>query len=263
MKLDVILRTCKKSTLENNLKDKSPQYHRICGDDREKMIFRCIKSLIKSISKSEHDIKLTVLDDNSDVNFLIKLDKLLSSCSKSVDLIQLDESGFNNSAYQQFKLASECKDLVYTVEDDYLHEEDAIDNMIVAYNYFFSVFKLGTVIFPFDCPFRYESGKEEHTLLLHDGTRYWRQVKHTSYTILTHSSIFKKHLDVFSKLALEYPKVNEEHTINKLYKSVISNEGELCVFNPIPSVAYHLSYQEPVSIKTTHLNWKNLWDNYE
>ena len=73
-------------------------------------------------------------------------------------------------------------------------------------------------------------------------------------------SALKELTSAITKLALEYPNVNEQHTINRLYRSFSNMGGPLTCFNPIPSLAYHLSYAEPVAIKTDNLNWKALWD---
>lgn len=254
-KLDIILRTC------NNSKLQQTEYTRFCGVDREEMIFRCLLSLINTINNTDFDIKLTVLDDDSDDKFVSKLQRTLINCIKDHELIRLEKTGFNNSAYEQFLLASQCEDLVYTVEDDYLHEENALTNLLNAYAYLSSRNNSPVVLHPFDCPFRYEPLKEEPTYLFHDGTRYWRQVTHTTNTIFTESKVFKEHFFVFKTLALQYPKVLEEDTINKLYTNFKTNTGKVPAFNPIPSVAYHLSYAEPPEIKTTHLSWKDLWSS--
>lgn len=258
--LHVILRTCQRSKLNENLRTSDIPLARICGDDRELMILKCVSSLVNSINAANASVKLTVLDDHSDKKFLNKLKKIITKCINA-SIVSLDKKGFNNSAYQQFKLASETQGLVYTVEDDYIHEENAINDMIHAFIYFSQRFQDNVMIFPFDCPFRYEQGFEEPTVLFHDGNRYWRHVTKTTYTFLTHGETVKKHFKMFEKLALKYPSVLEDDTINTLYKKVIPSEQEdIIVFNPIPSLAYHLSYAEPVKIQSKQLTWKTLWE---
>ena len=258
MKLTVILRTCLRSKLDAGV---DPKFVRICGPNRREMVIKCLKSLVISINRCPARINLIILDDGSDQDFL---DEIESMCDAEIISLKAKDgvASFNNSAYEQFRIASETDGLVYSVEDDYLHDEDAIEHMLAAYNHLsqrFSQDKI--VIFPFDCPFRYETGREEPTVLLHDGARYWRQVGHTTNTFLTHGKHMKEHFPVYAKLALEYPNVNEQHTINRLYKSFSNMGGSLTCFNPIPSLAYHLSYAEPVAIKTDNLNWRVLWDS--
>lgn len=262
MKLTVILRTCLKSKLDAGV---DPKFVRICGKDRREMLLKCLKSLVISINRYKNFVHLIVLDDNSDIEFVRDMDRVLQQCNGLVEFVSLDPperiASYNHSAYEQFRMASEVDGLVYSVEDDYLHDEDAIESMLTAYGYLsnrFSEDKI--VVFPFDCPFRYEAGREEPTVLLHDGSRYWRQVGHTTNTFLTHGKHIKAHFPTYAKLALEYPNVNEQHTINRLYKSFSNMGGDLTCFNPIPSLAYHLSYAEPVAIKTDNLSWNSLWN---
>lgn len=262
MRLTVILRTCLKSKLDAGV---DPQFVRICGKDRRQMVLKCLKSLCIAINKAPTNVNFHILDDNSDTDFVADMHDVVKNCKATVSITTLNtpegRKSFNHSAYEQFKLASEVNGLVYSVEDDYLHDEDAIVSLINAYQYLSKRFsKDKIVLFPFDCPFRYEQGREEPTMLLHDGQRYWRQVGHTTNTFFTDGNYIKEHFDVYAKLALEYPSVNEAHTINRLYRSFSNGSGALTVFNPVPSLAYHLSYVEPVSIKTDNLNWKDIWD---
>lgn len=261
MSLTVILRTCLRSKLDAGV---DPKFTRICGKDRKEMLLKCLKSLVISINRCKNFVHLILLDDNSDPEFIGDMDSVLQQCSGLVEFISLDPpdniASYNHSAYEQFRMASEVDGLVYSVEDDYLHDEDAIESMLTAYKHLsqrFSQDKI--VIFPFDCPFRYETGREEPTALLHDGSRYWRQVGHTTNTFLTHGKYIKEHFPVYAKLALEYPTVNEQHTINKLYRGFNNMGGQLTCFNPIPSLAYHLSYADPVAIKVGSLKWQDIW----
>ena len=259
--LTVILRTCLRSKLDAGV---DPKFVRICGNNRREMVLKCLKSLVISINRSKNFVRLIVLDDGSDEYFLAELRAIVSHSRYELIRLVAPEgvASFNHSAHEQFRMASEVDGLVYSVEDDYLHDEDAIDSMLAAYGYLSQRFTQDkVVIFPFDCPFRYETGREEPTVLLHDGSRYWRQVGHTTNTFLTDGRYIRENFPVYAKLALEYPSVNEQHTINRLYKSFLNMSGQLTCFNPIPSLAYHLSYAEPVAIKTDNVNWRKLWDS--
>jgi len=252
MHLNVILRTCSNSLLTPS--DKK----RICGDNREVLIKKCFLSLVRSIRQSSHKVKLTVLDDNSDARFL----DFIGLATKDMDctVVNLKERGPNHSALEQFKLASESDGLVYVVEDDYLHEENAIDHMVGAYLYFMKRYNTSVVIYPYDCSLRYAEGHESQTTLHHDGIRYWRSVDKTAFTMLTHYSTIKNNWSTFETLSKDYPKVLEDDTINKLYLSADNPDASIRAFNPIPSIAYHVGYSTPVSINTTHASWTHLWD---
>lgn len=256
MKLDIILRTCQKSKLDENLSD----WTRICGNKREDMLNRCLLSLINCINNCNFNIKLTVLDDNSENDFILKLKKFLKNCNKETSLINLEKVGYNNSAFEQFLMASECDDLVYVVEDDYLHEEDAISNLLNAYYYLSKRFDGPVILHPDDDGWNYAEGNEKKTLLLHDGLRYWRSISHTTHTIFTEAKNLKDNFESFSKLANEYPNLVEQNTIDLLYKNFETGNGHINVFSPIPSIAYHMSYIDHKIVSTTQSTWRQLWD---
>jgi len=231
---------------------------RICGDNREVLIKKCLLSLISAIKSSNHQITLTILDDNSDARFINFID--LATKGITCNVVNLPERGPNHSALEQFKLAANSDGLVYVVEDDYLHEENAIDHMIGAYLYFMKRYNTGIVIYPYDCSLRYAEGQEACTTLYHDGIRYWRSVNKTANTMLTHYSTVKHNWIHFENLATKYPRVLEDDTINKLYYSLENQDTTIRAFSPIPSIAYHVGYSAPVSINTTHSSWVDLWN---
>ena len=261
--IDLILRTCENSQLENNV---SQEHQRICGSNRSQMVFACVRSLVAAIQQCEMPAKLTVLDDRSSSDFLNQLSDIVSAVDHNIVHVQTPDgvASQNHSAHQQFLQAAHCENLVYTVEDDYLHDPDALNEMLQAYHYFGQRFPADEIlIFPFDCPFRYEPGREQPAYLFHSGVRYWRTVSHTTYTIFGHAQTFYKHRDVFEKLALGYPQENEDSTINQLYKRALNPDAPVAVFNPIPSLAYHLSYAEPPQIASSATDWRQLWDTYQ
>jgi len=261
-KIKIILRTCSNSLLQNKVNDTG--IARFCGDNRQDMIYRCITSLIAAINNSIHSIEFIILDDHSDVEFLNKLKGLLVFCKAPYSIISLKERGFNYSAAKQFELAAFSDDYVYMVEDDYLHVPDAIDVMLVAHTQLENMYGGNIIIFPFDCPFRYETKNIEPTVLHHDGSRYWRQVNRTSNTILTRAITIQQHYTIFNALAQNYPKVSEDHTINTMYRTIPPKYNQSAwAFSPIPSLAHHLSYQPPFEITTPYLYWKQIWERCE
>ena len=252
MRLDVILRTCSNSLLKS-------KQERITGPNRELMMRKCFVSLVQAMKIPNLDLFLTILDDNSDKRFLEFLKAEAAGIPHKI--VNLEKRGYNNSAYEQFKVASECEGLVYIVEDDYLHEEQAIERMLGAYLHLMGEYNTQIVIYPFDCPMRY--GMPEETVLHYDGVRYWRSVTKTAHTMLTHYSVLQEHFEIFRKLALEYPEVLEDDTINKLYYGKDNQEAPIKVFSPIPSVAYHLGYSTPTAIRTSHGSWEHIWNRIE
>lgn len=252
MKLDIVLRTCSKKSI-------TPNKTRIVSDNREDLILKCVKSLIKSIQYANQDIKLTIIDDHSDQSFL---DIIKSVLPQNSSLIQLEGEGFNVSAFEQFKLGFNCEDWVYFVEDDYLHSEDAIYSMIKfiesgitdQYRKF-----NGIALYPYDCPHRYWF--PEPSLLFYHNNRYWRTIKQTAFTVMLHSSYIKSFWGIFESMALNYPQITESDAINLLFTNLVDHGGPLACFSPIPSVAYHISYENepPYIITDRFLDYKKEW----
>jgi len=256
--ITVILRTCSSSLLESSDRE------RVCGNNRALMLRRCFRSTVAACKVADYyKPRLIVLDDNSDSFFLDFMRDEIESYGINGSIISLTERGPNHSAYMQFKLASEQEGIVYCVEDDYLHEQDAIVNMISAYNHLSANTGGGEVaIFPFDCIRNYIEG-DCWTRLLHDGRRYWRTAHRSTNTILAHSSIFSKYSNEFFKLAKEYPSVMEDDTINTLYRSAENTTAPIQLYSPIPSIAYHLGYSDISQITTEASNWQTLWNKYQ
>lgn len=257
MHLDIILRTHHN---ENKDYTRSDNLKRICGLDRKKMILKCMTSLVTAINACTIlPINLIVLDDHSDSDTVESYKKILKHAKCSVEFVHLEVTGINYPCYEQLKRASQGTGLVYTIEDDYLHEINAINSLITALFTLDNSLKQKIALYPFDCPFRYAS--PEPSLVLYDGTRYWRSVKQTTFVVFSHSELFREFFHLFRQMSLGMPNVYEGETINLMYKDIATNKGEVLAFCPIPSVAYHLAYTEPARILTNHLNWETLWND--
>lgn len=256
--LDIIIRTCSKQAVETT------EIPRVCGNNREEMILKCISSVVISANNTNEEVKIAVIDDHSTEEFLSKLSKVLDHSKHPHNLINLEEEGFNASAHAQFAQGLQGKELVYFIEDDYLHTPDAIDEMIQAHRFFSQLSRFNDVaIFPYDCPDRYRLDQITSAKIFLGGGRHWRTVQATSNTLLLHVETLKKHFDVFSILALEYkknPYITEATTINQLYNNMVEYGGPINLFSPIPSLAVHLSYDEIPKIKPLMLDWEVEWN---
>lgn len=263
--LDVILRTCATASVPVFAPVGTPKKRRICGDDREIMIRKCLASLVRSINFADHDIRLVVLDDHSGEEFLGKMRSILATCDKPYELVSLKKRGFNHSAHQQFLYAKNARgDLVYTVEDDYLHTEDAIREMIYSYYHFKKTVGSDEVaIYPFDCDHRYRDNQVQPCRVFYRNRRYWRTNLASANTLFTGSAVFREHFPVFEALALEYPAKDEGDTINRLYNNLVGQGGPVTLFTPIPSLAVHLTYDEPLDVTTEMFDWRKIWDDME
>ncbi len=261
MKLDIVIRTCSQKSVDNDGKP------RIVDDSRPEMILKCVDSVIKSANKSAAGIRIKILDDNSTPEFLGALAETLELSYHPSSVVNLTQTGYNNSALAQFKTGLEAEELVYFVEDDYFHSEDAISAMLSFWESKVSdpYRKFNAMaISPNDCPHRYWPTLVDPTLLFYHQERYWRTIGHTANTLMTHTSVIRSFWPIFENLATNYPAVREHNTINLLWSNLVTHGGPVACFSPIPGVAHHMSYQNepPNTLTNIHTNYKEDWDHY-
>ncbi len=90
-------------------------------------------------------------------------------------------------------------DLLYFVEDDYIHEKDCLNEMLFTYEKFASLIKDELVLCPSDFPYLYN--KFETTQIILGNKRHWRVVEETLVTFLTSKKLLLKHWDIFISMA--------------------------------------------------------------
>ena len=130
---------------------------------------------------------------------------------------------------QSFNIGKNCDDLVYFVEDDYLHKRDAIEEMIFAYEKISSQLNRELILCPSDYPYLYNSLEKSYVFL---GNKYhWRSIEETLCTFLTSKTLINKYFDEFTSTSKKehYP---FEKPFHNIYKK------ELCI-SPMPALATH------------------------
>lgn len=250
--LEIILRTCTNSSITQGWK-------RFIDVEKKELVRRCVGSLIKSINNSNYsDIKLTVIDHNSQDLDLVQ--SLLDQCLCKYQLINFTEPGFNASAHYQFLLCRDSTaDMVYSVEDDYLHEIHAIDILCNDYNYFSQMTRRLIAMHPADDPFSYlHSDKMYSAKIVAGSDRYWRTNKNSTHTLFSSPQLFKMFWNKFEKLSLNYSVDNttEHNTINLIWDNGVDAAGEVLLFTPMPGLASHISYNN----KPLFYNIDKVWE---
>ena len=259
-KIDIFLRTCSNTGIINEQFNKS----RCISEDREIMILKCISSLVNSISKSKNNVKLWIIDDHSSDSFL----KILSDIVKYIDyeIISLKETGYISSGIEQGRLCKEQgSDIVYLIEDDYFHCDNAIDLMadgLIALQK--SCEWNHAAIYPYDCIDRYKKEFPQPTRIFYDNGLYWRTVTKSTVTVMMHHSTFLNCFSVFDSMFKNYDPTTfgEDHSINRLWSNMVEYGPPIVMFSPIPSLAVHLEHQLPTTISKGLINWKETWDNF-
>ena len=269
MAIDVILRTCSNSFVQ--IKPTGTQ--RIVSCPLPELRIKCFASLLRTVKYFKvrsNEIQLTVLDDHSSNDFLDKLNFLigkyaLTNCAK---VVSLQGSGSKNSSYQQFLCGKQSEaNLVYFVEDDYFHTEDAISAMfsfqtsgqVQSLNPFKRV-----AVSPYDCPHRYWSQQHSPSVIFYHENRYWRTTNNSSYTVFLDTSVIRDAWNIFERLAT-VPNVHENDTINQLWSNLVFDRGVVALVSPIPSVGVHVSYldEPPNRLITQMADFEREWTAFE
>ena len=249
---------------------------RIFENPKIEYVLRSLFSLIKSIkklNKQNKDIQviLKVVDDNSNEENLKKIKNLLLLSSLNFEIInhsfkdhknfikeQKSEETFANlsSLLKCFELGkSEGKDLIFFVEDDYLHFEESLEEMVSTYERISSQLNKDIFMCPSDYPYLYMNN--EKTNLLLGSKRHWRSINKTLCTFLAPISFIDKYWDNFKKNCQDRHDPFEKY-LNELY------EKELCI-SPVKSLSVHFANINSSYGLSPYINYKALWEenNYD
>ena len=256
--LDIIIRTHDKSNIS--------KFPRFISVSKRELIEGCMTSLINSANQCKNKINIIILDDHSSQEFLHNLHNILKTSRHSIKIISLEEGGPNQSALSQFEYCkNSTADLVYSVEDDYLHSPSALFEMLSEYDYLSSKYNLPQplCIFPWDQPEDYDSKHNTPELIMRGQYRHWKTGWGTTFTMMTSPKVFQDHWELFEKLATEYKEwdgtgnkndtIHEGNTISYIWSKHIIR------INPIPSLVLHMqsSLQED-----SYIDWKYWWNTY-
>ena len=230
---------------------------------------RSIKSLINSINYCQSKyldlkIKTIILDDSSKIENLDKIKEIIKDVNG--EIISLDKKKFEAkikkqktqqtfsnlaSLYQCFEIGKEIgEDLIFFIEDDYLHFETMLEEMIATYERVSS--QVGKDIFmcPADYPYLYMNN--EKTNILIGNKRHWRTIAKTLCTFLTSKKLLDLYWENFTKNCEDRHDPFEKY-INEIYKN------EFCI-SPLKSLSVHLTNVNSSYGLSPFINYKNLWD---
>ncbi len=269
--LDIILRTCASVNMLSQSKK------RIFKSSKDQYSLRTLSSLINSINNNKKNfknikLKLIIIDHNSgkkiiekfkkllknqffesqikplEINFYKKKIKKVNQQGKKVTDNQISNMSNIN---QSLNLGKNCDDLVYFVEDDYIHKVDAIEEMIFAYERISSQTGKELILCPADYPYLYTKLQNSKILL---GNKYhWRSIEESLCTFLTSKKIINKHFKKFTS-ACETEHYPFEKPFHEIYKK------ELCI-SPMPALAAHFTNINSIYGLSPFINYKKLWNN--
>jgi hypothetical protein len=271
--LDIIIKTCTSVNLVTQSKK------RIFEKEKSEYTFRTINSLLKSLKFGKEflkkiKVKIHVIDHNSKDSDLEKIRNILHSANIEFEITNLDLEKFkqiktldkgnliieNNmkatmaSILTSFNIAKKnCDDLIYFVEDDYIHKENSIVEMVSTYEKIASELNCELFLCPVDYPYLYK--KLDNSNILIGNNYHWRTVNESLLTFLTSKDLINKYWNELLLMA-ENEHSPFETPLHKIY------EKELCL-SPIPSLAMHCTNVNSIFGLSPNMNWKKLWDENE
>ena len=245
---------------------------RLFEQPKIKYSIRSINSLINSINfcKKKYPnlkIKTIIIDDHSSNENLGIIKKLING--NDINILPLDHQKYetkikkqkNNetfsnlaSLFQSFEIAKDQgEDLIFFVEDDYLHSRSMLVEMIASYERIAS--QLGKDIFmcPSDYPYLYMNN--EKTNILIGSNRHWRTINKTLCTFLTSINLLNNYWEDLVKTCEDRHDPFEKY-INEIYKK------EICI-SPIKSLSLHLTNVNSSYGLSPFLDYKKLWEENE
>ena len=267
--LDIILRTCASVNMLTQSKK------RIFKSNKEDYSLKTLKSLINSINNNKKifnqiKVKLTIVDHNSDDKVIEKFKKLLKKQFFKSEILNLNINFYKkkikkinqqgnkvtdnqisnmSNINQSLNIGKNCDDLVYFVEDDYLHKRDAIQEMILSYERISSQIGKELIMCPADYPYLYS--KLEHSKIILGNNCHWRSIEESLCTFLTSKKIINKHFKKFVSTC-EFEHYPFEKPFHDIYKK------ELCI-SPMPALAVHFTNINSIYGLSPLIDYEKLW----
>ena len=270
--LTVIFRSCTSiNMLTQNKK-------RLFNKEKSEYTLRSLNSIIKSLNYSKQmfskiDFNIVVIDHNSVDKDLVSSKNLLNKSNFKYSLINLNVEEFaknikkTNAKNETIKInqisnmsnihksllvaKNQSTDLVYFVEDDYLHVVDGFSEMILTYERISSQLNRELILCPIDYPYLYAKSDASNIFL--GSNKHWRTVDETLCTFCTSKIIVDKYWDKFVSMC-QFEHYPFEQPLHDIYKI------EYCL-SPIPSLAIHCTNINSIFGLSPNINWKKIWDD--
>ena len=263
--LNIIFRFCTKVKILNQNKE------RIFAKEKYEYTLRSLNSILKSIQIAKDnfkyiDIKITAIDVGSEEIYVEKIRDMIKNYNINFEYIKLeinelkdfvdqntseDQKSMMSNVYKSLEVGKTGNyDLLYFVEDDYIHEKDCLNEMLFTYEKFASLIKDELILCPSDFPYLYN--KFEPTQIILGNKRHWRVVEETLVTFLTSKKLLLKHWDTFISMS----QINHDPFEKPLHEIYLK---QYCL-SPIPSLAMHCTNINSIYGLSPFIEWKRLWD---
>ena len=241
--------------------------------EEKKIVYveKSLRSLIKSIELSKKVLpslktKLIILDDNSNSENLSKIKNILDQTSLTYELLNHDIKKYKDKIKDQntketysnlstllasFHIGKKnSEDLIFFVEDDYIHFENMIVEVVKTYERISSQLNKDIFICPSDYPYLYMNNEKTNVLI--GDKQHWRTVKRTLCTFITSKDLLNKYWYNFEKNCLDRHDPFEKY-LNEIYKK------EICI-SPLKSLSIHMTNINSSYGLSPFIDFKKIWD---
>ena len=267
--LTIILRTCASVNMLQQSKK------RLFNQEKSEYTLRSLNSITRSINYAKDlfkniNLELIIVDHNSDQNVKDKIQSIISNQSFKSQFINLNIDDFKkninplneqkknvttnqisnmSNIHQSLLIGKKSEDLVYFVEDDYIHKINAIGEMLLSYERISSQLGKELIMCPADYPYLYN--KLQNSKIILGNSCHWRSIDESLCTFLTSKKVIKKHFRKFIS-ACEYEHYPFEKPFHDVYKK------ELCI-SPMPALAIHFTNINSIYGLSPLINYEKLW----
>ena len=269
--LTIIFRSC------TNINMLTQNKKRLFDQNKSEYTFRSLNSIIASLNQAKItfpkiEFDIVIIDYNSRKEDLEQIKKQLEKSNFKNSIISLDINEFINNIKKvnaknekvtenQISNMSnihksllvgrkQCKDLIYFIEDDYLHKQDTINEIIFTYERLSSQINRELILCPADYPYLYT--KIDPTNIFLGANKHWRKIDETLCTFLTSKILLVKYWEKFISMC-QFEHYPFEQPLHDIYKI------EYCL-SPIPSLALHCTNVNSIYGLSPNMDWKKIWD---
>ena len=264
-KLSIIVRT------NSNVHISDQNKKRIFNRDKREYIERSLNSLVVSINSfkkkfNKFKIDLTIIDQSDNEKISLKFDEIFSKLDfkpiiiafnknelKSEISVDFDKDVFGNlsSLLKCFKIGKESdSDLIFFLEDDYLHKNTLIEEMILTYERISSQTNRDLILVPSDYPFLYM--EDRSTNILAGSHRHWQTLDKILCSFMVSKKMLEIYWNNFLSTCTSHNKPIEKH-LNEIC------EKEICL-SPIPSLSLHMANSNSIFGISPYIDVEKEWE---
>ena len=204
------------------------------------------KSLLNFLNKNNIKISIYLISDVTEKIFDEKIHKIFKNTKIDTKFISSKIKGNRGSYLECCDQAENSKDLIFFIEDDYIFEDNCIEEMIISYSRISTLMNKDVFMCPSDYPFYYDSSYLTSIYL--GKTFKWRIVYETLLTFLMSKELFNKHKNNI-RLVGEQENIPFEKPLHNVFKE------DVCLA-PVNSLSYHISKDHP----STTPRWIEVWN---